>query len=333
MSIQTYITGNRFPRFLILIVVCTFFVWTQYEFYQSATFSVELIQNFSVYAEEMKLPWWIATFYASELGGSIGGIMRWAGSFLALYIAFVYFKKGHIGLSNLKGKVSTVLLFEAIYFLFLIPTIWLGFIFPFIGGNVWYFETTPTMEVFFSAGLTSLLMVLVIPPVLLKLRSKIQRNAPVPEIVRWICITIMAYLFVVFWFNSSMQWFGMIATWGPGMLLDTLNFVGFAASTFGLLVVAISALKFILPIIKEQEDAQLTLRHIGITAIGVGSYFLLGIFVYFFAGGFAARPTAWYELIVPHNPYLWCLIFFFTGLLIFAFQRNNQLNPLPSLFS
>jgi hypothetical protein len=333
MSIQTYLTRNRFLRFLILIVVCTFFIWTQYEFYQSATFSVDLIQNFSVYAEEMKLPWWIATFYASELGGTIGGIMRWAGSFVALYIAFVYFKNGQIGLSNLKGKVSTVLLLEAIYFLFLIPTIWLGFIFPYIGGNVWYFETTPTMEVFFSAGLTSLLMVLVIPPVLLKLRSKIQHNTPVPEIVRWICITMVAYLFVVFWFNSTMQWAGMIATWGPSLLLDALNFVGFATSAFGLLVVAILALKFTIPIIKKQETAQLNLKHFGITAIGIGSYFLLGIFVYFFAGGFAARPTAWYELIVPHNPYLWCLIFFFTGLLLFAFQKKKQPHPPTSLFS
>jgi len=281
----------------------------------------------------MKLPWWIATFYASELGGTIGGIMRWAGSFLALYIAFVYLKNGQTGLASLKGKISTILLLEAIYFLFLIPTIWLGFIFPFIGGDIWYFETTPIMEVFFSAGLTSLLMVLVIPTVLLKLRSKIQHNDPVPEINRWICITIVSYLFVVFWFNSAMQWAGMIATWGPGMLVDALNFIGFAASTFGLLVVAVIALKFTLPIIKKQENAQLNLRHISITAIGIGSYFVLGIFVYFFAGGFAARPTAWYELIVPHNPYLWCLIFFFSGLLLFVFQKKKELNPLSSLFS
>lgn len=324
MNLKTSSTGTRFTRFLILIIVCAFFIWTQYEFFQSAIFSVELVQNFSYYAEEMKLPWWTATFYASELGGTIGGIMRWVASFLALYIAFSYYKNGQTTLSALKGKISNVLLLEAIYFLFLIPTIWLGFIFPFIGGDVWYFETTPMMEVFFSAGLTSLLMVLVIPPVLLKLKSKIQHNAPGSEIIRWSCISIVSYLFVVFWFNSAMQWFGMIATWGPSMLLDVFNFTAFVAATIGLFAVALFALKFTLPIIRKQNSAQLNLKNIGIASIGLGSYFILGIFIYFLAGGFSARPTAWYELIVPHNPYLWCLVFFFTGLVLFAAQKKNK---------
>ena len=173
-----------------------------------------------------------------------------------------------------------------------------------------------------------------IPPVLLKLRSKIQHNTPIPEIVRSICITMVAYLFVVFWFNSTMQWAGMIATWGPSMLFDALNFVGFTASTIGLFVVAILALKFTLPIIKKQENAQLSLRHLGITAIGIGSYFLLGIFVYFFAGGFAARPTTHGLQLTPctHNPYLWCLISFLQGFAICFSKRKNNYNHSTSLF-
>lgn len=324
MSKQIYLTQSLFPRSLILVSVCAFFIWTQYEFFQSAVFSYDLVQNFSFYQLKMNLPWWVATFYASELGGTIGGVMRWAGSFLALYIAFVFFRNGQASLPSLKGKIRAVLLLEAIYFLFLIPTIWLGFIFPFIGGNVWYFETTPIMEVFFSAGLTSLMMVLVLPYVLLKLRSNLQGNIPPSEAIRWVCITIIAYLFVVFWFNSAMQWIGMIATWGPSILVDVMNFIGFVASSFGLLVVAVLALIFCIPIIKRQENAQINPKQIGITAIGIGSYFVLGVLVYFLAGGFAARPSAWYELIVPHNPYLWCIIFFFTGLLLFAFLKKKQ---------
>jgi hypothetical protein len=167
-------------------------------------------------------------------------------------------------------------------------------------------------------------MVLAISPVLLKLRSKIQQNAPQPDITQWICITAVAYLFVVFWFNSTMQWAGMIATWGPNMLLDPLNFAGFTASVFGLLTVAVFALKFMLPKIKNQNLVKLDSRYIGATAAGLGSYFILGVLIYFAAGGFANRPTAWYELIVPHNPYLWCLIFFFTGIpLLISRNKNN----------
>lgn len=301
-------------RLLAFISICAFFIWAQYEFYQSVTFSINLVQNFSYYQVQMVEPWWITTFYGSELGGTVGGIFRWLASFIALYTGFIYWRNGPSALQHIKSKIGVALLFEAIYFLSLIPTIWLGFIYPSTAGNLWYFEVTPIWEVFFSAGLTSLSMVLVLPPVLLKLRSKILQNASQTDIIRWSCITVVAYLFVVFWFNTTMQWAGMIATWGPEILLDVLNFTGFVASTIGLFAVAAFTLLFMLSAIRKQGDSMFTHKHIGVSAVGLGSYFILGIIIYFAAGGFSARPTAWYELIVPHNPYLWCLIFLFIGL-------------------
>lgn len=267
--------------------------------------------------------WWLITFYASELGGSVGGVFRWLASFVALYAVFVYWRTSENTLHNIKGKIGVILLFEAFYFLFLIPTVWLGFIYPSTAGNLWYFGVTPIWEVFFAAGLTSLSMVLVIPPALFALRSKILQNAPPIDLIRWVCIVVVAYLFVVFWFNTAMQWAGMIATWGIEILLDMLNFMGFAASVLGLLAVTVFTLSYMLPTIKKQGVANLRSQYLGITAVGIGSYFLLGIIIYFAAGGFAARPTAWYELMVPHNPYLWCLIFLFIGLpLLIPFKKK-----------
>jgi hypothetical protein len=48
--------------------------------------------------------------------------------------------------------------------------------------------------------------------------------------------------------------------------------------------------------------------------VAFGGYFASGVLVYVLAGGFAARPYAWYEIIVPHNANLWCIVFLFAGL-------------------
>jgi hypothetical protein len=299
--------------FFVLVSVCAFFAWTQYEFYQSALFSSDLIRNFGTYAGLMKEPWWIATFYGSELGGTVGGILRWVASFLALYCAAIYWRKGMSAWNQIKPKLGAALLLEAVYFLFLIPSVSLGFLFPFTAGKVWYFDVTPVPEVFFVAGIACLMMVLAIPPVLLKLRSQIVHNASKPDVVKWACVAVVAYLFVVFWFNFAMQWTGMIATWGAPLLMDPWNLAGFASSVFAVFLVAWFALLTLLPAIKKQP-IQLSRSRIGIVTAAFGSYFVFAIVLYFASGGYAAHRSAWFELIVPHNPYAWCVIFLFAGL-------------------
>ena len=185
--------------------------------------------------------------------------------------------------------------------------------FPFTAGKVWYFDVTPVPEVFFVAGIACLMMVLTIPPVLFKLRSQILQNAPKPELMKWICISVVAYLFVVFWFNAAMQWTGMLATWGPSILTDPGNLAGFVSSTFAMFLVAWFALLTALPAIKKQT-LNLKSKWIGGVTVAFGGYFIFAIIVYFISGGFAAHRSAWFELIVPHNPYAWCVIFLFTGL-------------------
>jgi hypothetical protein len=55
-----------------------------------------------------------------------------------------------------------------------------------------------------------------------------------------------------------------------------------------------------------------------------GSYFTAGILVYVLAGGYAARPYAWYEIMVPHNANLWCVVFLFAGLPLLFYGRPKK---------
>jgi hypothetical protein len=116
----------------------------------------------------------------------------------------------------------------------------------------------------------------------------------------------------------------MITTYGMRVLIDPINLAGFLASVFGLFLIAIFGLISTLPAIKKLP-VKLSLRRIGATMMALGGYFVFGILLYVFAGGFAERPFAWYEMIVPHNPYLWCVAFLITGLPLLVSDKISRL--------
>jgi hypothetical protein len=313
-------------RVRVFIVACAYFGYAQYMLVRSLIFSSGLVLNFSTYQGLMKAPWWIATFYSSELGGTLGVISRSAAGVLALYCASIYLIKKNQAWPRIRGKIGALLVLEAGYYLSLIPTVWLGFVFPSTNGKIWYFDTTPVLEVFFVAGIVCLAEVLVIPAVLLKLRSRILRGSSREEILKWSFLVGISYFFVVFWLDATMQWTGMISSFGMNLLIDPVNIAGFLAAVLGLFLVAAFGLVSFLPAIKKLEYS-LNLKHVGAVLMGFGSYFAFGTLIYFIAGGYSARPYAWYEIIVPHNGNLWCLVFLFAGLPLIAKSRSQQNLP------
>lgn len=313
----------NFLGFLVFVVVCAYFGYAQYMLYRSSIFASDLIGNFAIYQGLTKFPWWTTIFYSSELIGGVGGLLRSAAGFFALYSAWLFWRKKEAALPLIRGKVGTALVLEAGYYLSLIPTVVLGFVFTAINGNVWYFDTTPVAEVFFVAGVACLAEVLVIPAVLFALRSKIIHGSESQDIVKWSFIAGISYLFVVFWFDATMQWVGMITTFGASLLLDPINLAGFLIAVLGLFLIAMLGLISTLPTIKKLPG-KLSLKRIGAVMVAFGSYFVSGILVYVLAGGFAARPYAWYEIIVPHNANLWCVVFLFAGLPLLIHGKSKD---------
>jgi hypothetical protein len=105
----------------------------------------------------------------------------------------------------------------------------------------------------------------------------------------------------------------MITSFGASLLLDPINLAGFIVAVLGLLLIAMFGLVSTLPAIKKLPG-KVSLRRVGAVMVAFGGYFASGVLVYVLAGGFAARPYAWYEIIVPHNANLWCIVFLFAGL-------------------
>jgi len=287
----------------------------------------EITSKFALYAGLLKESWWIALFYSSELGGVVCTSLRFIGGIFALYSAFLFLKDEQSFTPRVKRNVCRALVFEAGYYLALIPSVILGFVHPLFAEKLWYFDSTLGIPVLLVSGMACLFMVAVIPPNLFRLRSKIVGDALKEEVVRQICIVGISYLFVVFWLNYSLAWIATTVPWveraqpGISILFEPVNLVSFMFTVFGLLALALSALFYSLPYIRRKGVSS-SLKRLGFIMAAFGGYFILVIALYFIAGGYAGRPTVWHEMVVPHNPDLWCVTFFPLGLRLMSIKSE-----------
>jgi len=322
-------------RFCIFIVVCAYFAYAIYFAVYGLNFSISLIFDHYVYGLVSKNPWWWAVlYYGSEgIAGSVAIVLRAIGGAFATYSAFIFYRKKDVALPLIRSKVSKALLLEACAFLALIPSVIAAFAYYSSSEYLYYFDHTPGQLLLFGTGIPCLAMVIIVPPLLLKLRATITSNSQDSEIIRWSSITSVAYLFVVFWFNYSMLWAATMVSYprsqqqyGLDFLLQPANFASFAVTVFGLLSIATLALASTLPVIKR-KSTELNWNHIGVAILAFGGYFVFNTLFYYLTGGYGAHPSVWYEVIGPlHNPYLWCASFVLLGsaILIYGHSMNRS---------
>ena len=132
-------------------------------------------------------------------------LRAFAGAF-AVYAAFLYWRKKDIAMPAIRKNAARALLLEAGFFLALIPSVIAALAYNLTSQYLFYFDHTPGLLLLYGTAIPCLAIVLVVPPSLLKLRSTIKNEEGHEEIVKWSCLSGLAYLFVVFWFNYSMLW-------------------------------------------------------------------------------------------------------------------------------
>jgi hypothetical protein len=271
-------------------------------------------------------------FYGSEgLTGSISIISRAVAGAFAFYAAFLYWRKKDSAMPTIKKSASAALLFEASFFLALIPSIIAAVAYNLTSENLFYFGHTPELLLLYCTVLPILAIVLVVPPSLLRLRAAIKNGAPKQEIIKWTCLTGVGYMFVVFWFTYCMFWMGetvpypgVYPMWGLDFALQPANLLSFILTVFGLLALAVAALITTLPAIKKQT-AKLNLTRIGAIMIAFGGYFIFNVLYYYLTGGYQANPSVWYEVIGPlHNPNLWTIAIVFLGVSVLIHGKTRR---------
>jgi len=320
-------------EFWIFIVVCVYLGYAIYFAVYGLNFSIATASSSYVHNMISQDPWWWAIlYYGSEgVSGTVGLILRAIGGIFALHAAYLFWRKKDTALPQIKRKAGTALLLETAYFLSLIPCVIAAFAYYASTEHLYYFDHTPGLMLLFGTGIPCLVMVLIIPPLLLKLRAKITQDAPNQEITKCSSLTGVAYLFVVFWFNNSMLWAATMVPYpesriqyGLSFLLEPANLASFAVTVFGLFAIATSALLLTLPAIRKQST-KLNQAGIGAVMAAFGSYFIFNTLSYYLTGGYEAHPSVWYEVIGPlHNPNLWCTAFIFLGIAVLVHSKTKK---------
>jgi hypothetical protein len=320
-------------RFWILVVAATYFGYALYFAVYGLQFSLGLISDHYVYNLVSKNPWWWQVLYYGSEGvtGSVAILLRAAAGAFAIYAAYIFWRKEDLALSAIRKNVGRALVLEACFFLFLTPSIIAALAYNLTSQYLFYFDHTPGLLLLYGTAIPCLAIVLVIPPLLLKLRTTIRREKPKEEVAKWSCLTGVVYLLVVFWFNYSMLWAGVMVPYprayqqyGWNFVMQPANLLSFALTVFGLLALALTALISTLPAIKGQLT-KLSLTRLGIILEAFGSYFLFNILYYYLTGGYGAHPSVWYEVIGPnHNPNLWALAFIFLGVPVIIYGKTKS---------
>ncbi len=309
-------------RFWVLVLVSVYLAYALYFAVYGLQFSLQLTSDHYVYGLVTKNPWWWQVlYYGSEgVAGSVAIVLRAVGGLFAFYAAFLWWRKKDTAMPAVRKNVVRALLLEAGFFLALIPSIIAAFAYNLTSEYLFYFDHTPEHILLFGTAIPCLAIVLVVPPLLLKLRSNIKHQKPTQEIIKWSSLTGVAYLFVVFWFNYTMLWAATMVSYprayevyGIDFLLQPTNFLSFAVTVFGLFALAATTLAITLPAIKHSSHLNLT--RVGAVMVAFGGYFLFNTLYYTLTGGYEAHPSVWYEVIGPlHNPNLWGLAFIFVGI-------------------
>jgi len=309
-------------RLWILIVAITYFGYAIYYAASGMRDSIAMISSNYIYSSLSQNPWWWEyLFYGSEgVAGSVAIIIRTIAGLFAVIAAYLFWRKKNSALPVVRKTAAMALLLEAVFFLALIPSIIAAAAYNATSLNLFYFGHTPGNLLITITLIPCTAIVLVVAPLLLKLRAAIKNNQSKEEIIKWTCLTSSGYLFVVFWFNYLMAWIGTLLSYpapkiqyGTSFLLEPVNLTSFIITAFGILALAITTLAYTYPAIKKQST-NLNLTAIGTVLIAFGAYFLYSTAYFYLTGGYTANPSVWYEIIGPtHNPNLWAIALIVLG--------------------
>jgi hypothetical protein len=321
-------------RFWILVVACTYFAYAVYYLASGMRDSIGMLSNQWLYSSLSVNPWWwMVLFYSSEgAGGSVAIIVRAIAGVFAVYGAYLFWRKKDTLMPRIKRCLSIFLLLEAVFYLTLIPSIIAAAVYNIAADpTLFYFGHTPEALLLYVTFIPCTAIVLVVPPLLLKLRAAINHGASKAEISKWASLSGVGYLFVVFWFNFSMMWSGVAVPYtrvyeqyGLDFVLQPANLFSFLLTVFGLLAVALTALFATLPLIKQLPKKP-SLAGVGAALAGLGGYFIITAIYYYATGGYSAHPSVWYEVIGPlHNPNLWVISLVLLGIPLIVLARTKK---------
>ena len=238
---------------LVLSAIVAFFVFQLYLFVKSFPAEYSLYLR---YLERVQVtdPFWTSFWFASELVGEVGLIVRFAGACFALAFALLLFKRRETSFSYLRKAV----LFEGAYYVFILPFI------------VSLFARPNTSVVNLEAGLSYALQIVLVSPAFFVLYTKIKEpNLNLAELYRWGAVAIVGFTFALWVKHFLMNLYAL-----PVSVVDPVLLVGFLNSALTMLFAGFVLLVAFLPLIRRKQLC-FNIKLAGVGFVLVGLYFLV----------------------------------------------------------
>jgi hypothetical protein len=246
----------------------------------------------------------------SDTGGGIGLAFRTVGGLIAVITALFYLVKRDLSEAEALMSLRYVVIFEAAYWLSLIPSI-----IP----SAWTSFSLMTVENNIPITVASIAL----PIVLIILFFNLNPKKAATGGIKWGLISGTVYI-LVFWLNNACNWIGAVF-WVKGVDYITLypaNLFSFLLTTVGLLLLTLYAAYFSKKSIGKRDFAKLNLKTVGIIITTFGLYFDIIFVMYLFLGPVGGWGS-WYAWFFGHNMDLWLLALPMAGI-PFLFQRTTQ---------
>ena len=242
---------------LVFAVVVSFFVFQLFLFVRSFPAEYNLYLRF-LNLVQVADPFWTSFWFASELVGEVGLIVRFAGACFAVAFAWMLVKNGELVASRLRKAV----LFEGMYYLFILPFI------------VSLFARPNTSVVNVEAGLSYVLQIALVSSTFFVLYLKLKKpRLDFGQVYPWGAIAVVCYVFALWVKHLLMNLYAL-----PINLADSVLQIGLLNSAFTLLLGGLVLLLAFLPAIREGE-LRFNSRVAGVGFLLVGLYFLVYVVI------------------------------------------------------
>jgi hypothetical protein len=261
--------GNyRVVKTLIFVAVVSYFTYALYWFIKTIPYIVGISLRPENYSPPAGLrfndPYSLAIAYLMDYVGFFGLTARVVGASYALLSAFLILRMGKDFFPIIRGKISKALLFEGIYFLSFIPSIYflLGFS-----------ALRPIANFIISVQLFT--QILLISPFLISLGIKVRKYDPSSggsSLLRLAALSSMNYV-IALWVTYILKWAEM-AFADPSLFSFSPRILGLTNTVVTLTLSVVFAIVGFLSILRK-SDGDKTAKWWGLSAIFLSLHFII----------------------------------------------------------
>ncbi|HII86014.1 TPA: hypothetical protein HA273_05535 [Candidatus Bathyarchaeota archaeon] len=244
----------------LLIVAASFLLYNVYQAITTTIFVFHfplVINQLPNLIESSRPSLQLALFIIQEIAGSVGSYLRLIGAIFAVNCALLLIKND----ARYIERLSKLLLFEALYFLLLLPAA----INHIVGSVISY-----SAFLNFYAGVSCLLQAALLFPPLFILSHKLRKPQDRPPILKWAVISAPLYVLVL-WIKHGLFWLYALSSSGP----QQTGFIEAIGSVNSLLTLLVAAMVATITSISYWPEKKLNTRLVTTALLLVGAYFAI----------------------------------------------------------